>query len=185
MKFGSVAFFAVLLLVGCASTSTLFAKSQVDRPPVETVDYVDLTRYAGKWHQIAFFPTRFQGKCTVDTTATYTLRADGKVGVLNECKTPEGKAKSISGSARVEDRDSNAKLKVKFFWFIPAGDYWIIALDPEYQHAVVGAPDRNYLWILARSPSIKTSLYQELVKKAEAQGFDVSRLQLTSSLFSN
>lgn len=182
MKYGSFAFFAALLIGGCSSMSSLFAKSQSDQPPVQTVDYVDLTRYVGKWHQIAFFPTRFQGKCTLSTTATYTLRSDGKVGVLNECRTPEGKSKSISGTARVDDPDSNAKLKVKFFWFVPAGDYWIIALDPEYQYAVVGAPDRNYLWILARTASIKAALYQDLVKKAQEQGFDVSRLQLTSEL---
>jgi apolipoprotein D and lipocalin family protein len=179
------AFSAVLILGGCSSIGALFAKSQAEAPAVQTVDYVDLTRYAGKWHQIAFFPTRFQGKCTIDTTATYTIRSDGKVGVLNECKTLEGKSKSISGTARIEDRDSNAKLKVRFFWFVPAGDYWIIALDPEYRYAVVGEPDRKYLWILARSPSIKNSLYQDLVRKARDQGFDVSRLQLTSTLLPN
>lgn len=185
MKYGSIAFFAVLLIGGC-STGSLFAKgNDKDLPPLQTVDYVDLTRYIGKWHQIAFFPTWFQGKCTVDTTATYTLGSDGRVGVLNECKTPEGKAQSISGTARVEDRDSNAKLKVKFFWLFPAGDYWIIALDPDYQYAVVGAPNRKYLWILARNPSVQASLYRELVKKAQDQGFDVSRLQLTSQLLSN
>lgn len=175
----------VLLFGGCSSAGSLFAKSHVDLPEVQTVDYVDLTRYSGKWHQIAFFPTRFQGKCTVDTTATYTIRPDGKVGVLNECRTPEGKSKSISGTARIEDRDSNAKLKVKFFWFVPAGDYWILALDPEYRYALVGEPARKYLWVLARTPSIQGSLYQELVKKAREQGFDVSRLQLTSTLLPN
>jgi apolipoprotein D and lipocalin family protein len=185
MKYGSVAFLAVLLVGGCSSMESLFARSQGDLPPVQTVDYVDLTRYVGRWHQIAFFPTRFQGKCTLETTATYTLRSDGKVGVFNECKTPEGKTRSISGTARVEDRDSNAKLKVKFFWFVPAGDYWIISLDPDYQYAVVGSPDRKYLWILSRAPSIKSTLYQELVKKAQDQGFDVSRLQLTSQFLPN
>ena len=154
-------------------------------PEVQTVDYVDLTRYAGKWYQIAFFPTRFQGKCTIDTTATYGLTKDGRVSVLNECKTPEGKEKSITGTARIIDRDSNAKLKVKFFWFAPAGDYWIIDLDKEYQYAVVGAPGRNYLWILARTPSIPKSLYDTLVKSAETQYFDVTRLVLTSTLLPN
>jgi apolipoprotein D and lipocalin family protein len=153
-----------------------------DAPPVETVDYVDLTQYVGKWYQIAFFPTRFQGSCTIDTTATYGILNDGRVSVFNECKKPSGKYKSISGTARIVDKDSNAKLKVKFFWFAPAGDYWIIDLDDDYQYAVVGSPDRKYLWILSRTPQISASLYQDLVKRASGQYFEVSRIQLTSTL---
>jgi len=186
MKYGSfhlMMSFLISCVLGLAGAACASQSSLV--PEVQTVDYVDLTRYAGKWHQIAFFPTRFQGKCTLDTTATYGITKDGRVSVLNECKTPEGKEKSISGTARIVDRDSNAKLKVKFFWFAPAGDYWIIDLDKEYQYAVVGSPNRNYLWILSRTPSITKTLYDALVKSAENQYFDVSRLVLTSTLLPN
>jgi apolipoprotein D and lipocalin family protein len=154
-------------------------------PPVQTVDYVDLTRYAGKWYQIAFFPTRFQGSCTIDTTATYGVREDGKVSVFNECKTPSGKYRSIKGTATISDHDSNAKLRVKFFWFAPAGDYWILDLDQDYQTALVGSPNRKFLWILSRKPQISKALYQELQEKAQAQHFDIQRLQLTSELLPN
>ena len=153
-------------------------------PNVQTVDSVDLSRYAGKWYQIAFFPTVFQGTCTINTTATYGIRPDGKISVFNECYKPNGKYKSILGTARPVD-SSNSKLKVKFFWFAPAGDYWIIDLEPNYQYAVVGAPNRKYLWILSRTPQITGSLYLELLKRAEAQAFDVSRIQLTSTLLPN
>ncbi len=179
MKSGFFALFAMALVgsgVACASNPGPAL------PPVETVDYVDLTRYVGKWHQIAFFPTRFQGSCTIDTTATYGVMDDGRVSVFNECKKPSGKTKSISGSAKIVDRDSNAKLKVKFFWFAPAGDYWIIDLGQNYEYAVVGSPDRKYLWILSRTPQITNSLYQDLVKRASSQYFDVNNLQLTSQL---
>ena len=181
MKYGSFLFIA--LIFGFLGSQ---AKAEAPLlPDVQTVDYVDLTRYTGKWYQIAFFPTKFQGSCTVDTTASYGLRKDGLISVLNECKTPSGKARSISGSARIVDRDSNAKLKVKFFWFAPAGDYWILYLDKDYQAAVVGSPNRKFLWILSRSPSISKSQYEILVKAAENQYFDVTRLELTSTLLPN
>jgi apolipoprotein D and lipocalin family protein len=170
------AFFTSAFAAGSASNPG------ADLPSVQTVDYVDLTRYVGKWYQIAFFPTRFQGSCTIDTTATYGIMDDGRVSVFNECKKPSGKTKSISGSAKIVDRDSNAKLKVKFFWFAPAGDYWIIDLGSNYEYAVVGSPDRKYLWILSRTPQITNSLYQDLVKRASSQYFDVNNLQLTSQL---
>ena len=181
MKYGSF-LFAALFTVWFSGMASAEAPAV---PEVQTVDYVDLTRYSGKWYQIAFFPTRFQGRCTLETTATYGLRKDGLVSVLNECKTPEGRARSISGTARISDRDSNAKLKVKFFWLVPAGDYWIIELDKDYQYAMVGSPNRKFLWILSRSPSIPKSLYESLVKSAENQYFDVSRLALTSTLLPN
>jgi apolipoprotein D and lipocalin family protein len=181
MKYGSFLFIA---LVFSFVNHRVHAEAPL-LPDVQTVDYVDLTRYTGKWYQIAFFPTKFQGKCTIETTATYGLRKDGQISVLNECKTPSGKARSITGAARIVDRDSNSKLKVKFFWFAPAGDYWILYLDKDYQMAVVGAPSRKYLWILSRTPSITKSQYEGLVKAAEAQYFDVTRLELTSTLLPN
>jgi apolipoprotein D and lipocalin family protein len=182
MKLGSIACLSLVIFSLPFLSFDSLAAPGPEVPPVQTVDYVDLTRYVGKWYQIAFFPTRFQGSCTIDTTATYGLRNDGQVSVFNECKTPKGKVRSILGAARIVDRDSNAKLKVKFFWFAPAGDYWILALGDNYEFAVVGSPDRKFLWILSRSPQISASLYQSLVKRAESQAFDISRLKLTSAL---
>jgi apolipoprotein D and lipocalin family protein len=168
-----------LVLSACSSAQ---ACGDPNLPEVRTVPSVDLNRYLGTWHQIAFFPTRFQGKCKIDTTAVYGLLPDGRISVRNECTRPDGKRKSIEGSAKVVDKSTNARLKVKFFWFAPAGDYWIIELDPDYQVAVVGAPDRDYLWILSRTPRISRSLYENLVARISAQQFDVKRLELTSEL---
>jgi len=169
----------LLFLNACSSAQ---ACGDPNLPEVRTVQSVDLNRYLGTWHQIAFFPTRFQGKCKIDTTAEYGLLEDGRVSVRNECTRPDGKRKSIEGTAKVVDKSTNARLKVKFFWFAPAGDYWIIELDPDYQTAVVGSPDRNYLWILSRSPRISRALYDELVARIGAQQFDVKRIELTSEL---
>ena len=119
-------------------------------PPV--VPSVDLTRYMGTWHEVAKFPNRFQRGCTC-TTATYTLRPDGKVTVLNACGTVDGRGKQARGWAKVADPTTNAKLRVTFFWPF-FGDYWILDLDPDYRRVLVGSPNRKYLWILARDPRL-------------------------------
>ena len=96
--------------------------------PLPVVPYVDLKRYTGTWYEIARYPHRFQEGC-VGSKATYTLRDDGKISVLNECydKTFTGKIRSAKGKAWVVDKKTNAKLKVSFFWPF-SGDYWIIDL---------------------------------------------------------
>jgi len=146
----------------------------------EVVPAVDLKRYAGRWHEIARLPNRFQRDCEVNVTATYTLRPDGKIAVLNECGAAGGRTKSARGTARIASKEGpNTKLKVSFFWPF-SGDYWIIGLDPDYRWALVGGPGRDYLWILSREPSMDEDLYGRVVDLAERRGYDVSRLLRTS-----
>lgn len=149
------------------------------KPPLQVVPSVDLTRYAGKWYEIARLPNRFQRNCADNTTATYTLRPDGKITVLNECRNADGRQKSAKGTARVADaKGPNTKLKVTFFWPF-SGNYWIIDLDPEYRWAVVGEPGRDYLWILSRQPQLDAELYRQIVDRAQKQGFDTGKLLKT------
>ncbi len=167
--------FLLLLLIVIYSTScpSNFKKSE---PPLETVPYVDLTKYTGTWYEIARFPHRFQEGC-INTSATYTIREDGKIDVLNKCllDSPEGKLKTARGVARIVDTKTNSKLKVTFFWPF-SGDYWIIDLGKDYEYAVVGNPDRKYLWILSRSPSMDEKLYMNIIEKLKQQNYDTSRL---------
>ncbi len=146
--------------------------------PPQTVPRVDLDRYAGTWYEIASFPHRFQAGCAA-TTATYEARDDGRITVKNRCRSGglDGKERGVDGVAWAVD-ETNARLKVRFFWPF-SGDYWVLALDPDYQWSVVGHPEREYLWILSRTPQIDDALYRELLSKARAQGFDVSRLERT------
>ena len=162
---------SILLLAGCHRGSRPAA------PPPEVVPGVDLSRYLGKWYEIAKYPNRFQRGC-VAATAEYTLSADGKrVDVVNRCREIDsGKEKSIRGKARVVDPATNAKLSVTFFWPF-SGDYWILAVGTEYEYAVVGTPDRDYLWFLARTPTIGDDLYGRLVDLASARGFDPARIE--------
>lgn len=165
-------------LTGCATTAT----ERLRLPPLGTVAHVDLGRYVGTWYEIAAFPQRFQRGCTA-TTATYTLRSDGDLDVLNRCRkgTLEGEERSARGRARVVDRATNARLAVSFFrpfW----GDYWIIDLAGDYSYAVVGHPGRDYLWILGRTPAMDEVTYQGIVTRLQSQGYETSRLVRTRQI---
>jgi apolipoprotein D and lipocalin family protein len=160
---------------------TALARAENQDPKV--VPSVDLQRYQGKWYEIARLPNRFQQQCVGNVAATYTLRQDGKIAVLNECKLKDGKTDRAEGIARLADsKGPNSKLKVRFapayLSFLPFvwGDYWIIDLAPDYSYALVGDPARKYFWILARNPKIDEQIYKQLVEKARAQGFPVNRL---------
>ncbi|MAF78438.1 MAG: hypothetical protein CME63_04945 [Halobacteriovoraceae bacterium] len=158
-------------------------------PNLDTVDFVDLDQYLGKWYEIARFEQRFQKGCTA-VTAEYTLRKDGDIKVLNSCRQdhPNGELKQSDARAWVVDPTTNAKLKVQFFLTgirIPlfAGNYWILDLGDEqngpYTHSIVGDDSGDYLWILARTPNISEEKYNELVSKARELGFDTSKLLRT------
>jgi apolipoprotein D and lipocalin family protein len=146
---------------------------------LETVDSVDLERYLGRWYEIAAYPAWFQKNCTA-VTADYSMREDGLIEVVNSCRKGglDGKLKTSRGRARVVDETTRAKLSVSFFgpfW----GPYWIIDLDPDYQWAVVGVPKRKYLWILSRTPQMDETLYEAILSRLPAQGYDPARLERT------
>jgi Bacterial lipocalin len=144
---------------------------------LEVVPKVDLSRYLGKWYEIAHLPAKFQEGCE-QTTATYGLREDGTISVLNEC-TRNGKHTEAKGKAKVADRAAGAKLKVTFFWPF-YGDYWIIKLGENYEYAVVGSPNHKYLWILCRTPQMDEKLYGELLDFAGSRGFNVDSIIKTA-----
>jgi len=144
---------------------------------LEVVPRVELGKYLGKWYEIAHLPARFQEGCS-DTTATYTLSKDGGISVLNEC-VRNGKVKRAKGRAKVVDKSSGAKLKVTFFRPF-YGDYWIIKLGNDYDYAVVGTPNRKYLWILSRTPQMDDNLLSQLIEFAKSKGFKVENLIKTS-----
>jgi apolipoprotein D and lipocalin family protein len=170
----SKAAFFLMAIAGLAGGPAASAFERL--PPLAAEPSVDLERYAGKWYEIARYPNRFQRDCAGDVTATYTLRPDGKITVVNECSKPGGGKKSAQGTARLADpKGPKTKLKVTFFWPF-SGDYWIIGLDPEYRWAVVGEPGRNYLWILSRDARMDEAVYRQIVERVRQQGYDPGRL---------
>ncbi len=166
---------SLLLYARCHTTTT----ERLKLPPLRTVAYVQINRYLGTWYEIAHFPQSFQKDCT-RTTANYSLRSDGEIDVLNQCRkgSKNGKESVAKGRARVVDKTTNAKLEVSFFrpfW----GDYWILELGNEYEYAVVGHPSRDYLWILSRTPTMDEETFQRIIAGLQKQGYETDRLVRT------
>jgi apolipoprotein D and lipocalin family protein len=119
----------------------------------------------------------------MESSAIYTPIEGEKIGVLNQCfKGPDRKLSSVKGKAWVIDKETNAKLKVSFFWPF-SGDYWIIDLGENYEYAVVGHPSRKYLWILSRTPQMDEVLYQRILENLRKQSYDVSKLIRAASIY--
>ena len=171
---------AAVAVVAAATLMPATTPAQMGTP-VRTVSLVDLDRYTGDWFEIARFPNRFQRQCFGDVRASYTRRADSRIDVVNRCRTADGQTEA-HGVARIVDTQTFARLKVRFApgWlsWLPMvwGDYWIIGLAPDYSWAVVGAPDRNYLWILARTPHLNDASVAAARAAARDNGFDIERL---------
>ncbi len=154
--------------------ATMPVRVTADSPP-PTVRSVELSRYLGKWYEIARYPNRFQRDCMGEVTAEYTLRKDGKIAVLNSCRKKNGSLSQARGTAKIADATTNSKLKVTFFWPF-YGNYWIVDLPSDYSYAIVGEPQRKYLWILSRTPKMDPVLYESLLLKVEQIGYDPEKL---------
>ena len=164
------------LLAGACTTNTT---ARLHLPELRTVAHVDLTRYTGIWYEISTIPQGFQRGCTA-STATYAIREDGDIDVFNRCRQGalDGPERFARGRARIVDPITNAKLTVSFFrpfW----GEYWIVDLGPKYEYAVVGHPTRDYLWVLSRTPSMEPAVYQDILGRLAAQGYETQRLVRT------
>ncbi|MBT2303219.1 lipocalin family protein [Variovorax paradoxus] len=157
------------------------------RAPLQVVAPVDLQRYAGLWHEQARLPNRFQKQCAGPATAEYTLLGDGQLEVRNRCILEDGSFEEAVGVARVAPvagQPGAGRLEVRFApeWlgWLPAvwGDYWILKLDRDYQVALVGTPDRKYLWVLSRAPRLDDAALDAELGYARSLGFDVDKVEL-------
>ncbi|MGM3389660.1 lipocalin family protein [Stutzerimonas stutzeri] len=166
--------FTAALLVGCAG-------SKPDDAP-ETVGQVDLKRYQGTWYEQARLPMFFQRNC-VRSEAHYELQQDGRVAVTNRCETGDGEWEQAVGEAVPQAPGRTDRLWVRFDnWFsnlfpgLTKGHYWILYLDEAYSVALVGSPDRDYLWLLSRDQEIDASMRDRLLAQARQRGYDTSEL---------
>jgi len=147
--------------------------------PLEVVSPFEVERYLGRWYEIASFPQSFQKGC-LGTTAEYALVSPSKVSVTNRCydESFDGDVRVAHGTARIPNPEEPSKLLVSFFWPF-SGKYWVIELGNDYEYAVVGHPNRDYLWVLSRSPFMDEALYDQILDRQAAKGFDVTRLVKT------
>nr|WP_268801020.1 lipocalin family protein [Pseudomonas sp. BSw22131] len=162
-------------MAGCASSGG-------DSMPPRTVDHVDLKRYQGTWYELARMPMFFQRNCA-QSEAQYKLKDDGNIAVTNRCRTIEGKWEEATGTASPQVPGKTDKLWVEFDnWFsrllpgVAKGDYWVLYLGDGYKTALVGNPDRKYMWLLSRTAHVSEQTKNELLTKAQQQGYDTTKL---------
>jgi apolipoprotein D and lipocalin family protein len=147
-------------------------------PPLDVAPSVDLTRFQGKWYEIASLPRVTQTDC-YGTTAFYSPSSDGSYQFVNQCNvaSTDGPLKTVTMTATVPDPASPAKLALDVGGF--TGAYWILETGPNYEYAVVGHPSRAYLWILSRTPVLEAATLQGVLNRAQGNRFDTSKLQYT------
>lgn len=165
----------LLTLVGCAGSG------EPDDLP-QTAGQVDLQRYQGTWYELARLPMFFQRHC-VASEAYYRLQDDGRVAVTNRCRTEDGEWQEANGEAELQQAGKTDKLWVRFDnWFsnlfpgLSKGDYWVLYLEEDYSVALVGHPNREYLWLLSRTPQVSAEVRERLLAEANARGYDTSEL---------
>ena len=155
--------------------------------PMNVVPAVDVDRYMGVWNEVASIPVSFQEDCVANTTATYSKNEDGTIKVVNRCEEADGSYDTADGKAEFTGQGTEGKLRVSFasvlgiqLWFA-GGDYWILALDEDYQWSLVGNPSRDYAWILAREKSLPIATLRQLNDVLVREGYDSCRLLVTSA----
>lgn len=161
--------FIVFFFFNCTKTQS----QMIDQT---TVKELNLNRYLGKWYEIARFPHSFE-KNLVGVTATYSLKADGKIEVLNQGfrNTLSGERSRAVGKAKIPNKMEPGRLKVSFFWIFYA-DYNVLELDDNYQYAMIGSSSDRYFWILCRTPQMDETLYNDLLDKARKRGYNLTEL---------
>ena len=164
------------VMTGIAVALTLVAcKSPTPPKGVKPVSDFNASRYLGKWYEIARLENRFE-KGMEQVTATYGLRSDGGISVLNRGYDPiKNRWKESEGKAYFNGAPTTAALKVSFFGPFYGG-YNVIKLDKDYQHALVSGPNRDYLWILSRSTILPETVKQDFLATARELGFPVEQL---------
>ena len=157
---------ASLLLGGCASP-----------PPMPTVDYVDIDRFMGDWYVIANIPT-FIEKTAHNAVESYRLDDDGSIATTFTFRGGgfDGDERVYNPRGFIRDTETNAEWGMQFVWPIKA-DYRIIYLNDDYSQTVIGRAKRDYVWIMARTPSIPEADYQRLLQLVADFGYDSSLVQ--------
>ena len=167
IKHMALAIAGSFLLSGCAS----------DAPEMPTVEYVDLERFMGPWYVIANIPT-FLEKGAHNAVETYRLNDDGTIGTTFTFNKGsfDGEQREYNPKGFVLDTETNALWGMRFVWPIKA-DYRIVYLDADYSQTIIARQKRDFVWIMARTPTISDHDYDKLVAFVASIGYDTSKLE--------
>jgi apolipoprotein D and lipocalin family protein len=163
------------LVVSCAGSRP------IGNPRVpEPAKPVDISRYLGRWYEIARYDSSFERDCE-GVAAEYSLRPDGMIRVLNICHKASlgGRVYTAEGKARVVPGSHNSKLKVSFFGPFFFGDYWILDHAEDYSWSIVGEPSGKYLWLLCREATPAEPVKAAMLRRVSEIGYDTSMLRMT------
>lgn len=143
---------------------------------VKPVENFQLERYLGTWHEIARLDHSFERGLS-KVTADYSLREDGGINVVNRGFSAEKSAwQEAQGKAYFVNDADEGHLKVSFFGPF-YGSYIVFELDTVgYQYAFISGPDKDYLWLLARTPTVKPEVIDKFISMSKSIGFDTSAL---------
>ena len=181
--------FAVVLVCTAMIVGVMFQASEASTgpsppSPLQTVPYVDLTRYVGLWYEIAHLPNKAQEDCT-DSIVRFELRKNGEIDVLNSCRDKkEGKLHHADGRGWVIDTSSNARVKVSYLWPLRK-EYVFIDQGNDYEFAVICTVDRKHLWIISRTQTVPGDIFEKISQHIEAQGFRREGLIMTEHTQTN
>ncbi len=171
-------YYSLLIAVSIiAGTGCSQAQNKMNKIDKTTVQELDLDKYLGKWYEIARYPHRFE-KDLQGVTATYSMRPDGKIKVLNQGYqgSVDGPKSIAVGKAKRNKNGIPSQFRVSFFWIFYA-DYFVLELEPNYQWALVGSSSDDFLWILSRSSKMDESTYHHILQLARDRGYDLTNLQ--------
>jgi apolipoprotein D and lipocalin family protein len=162
-----ILFCTLFVFSGCQSQKT----TKMDN---STVKELDIQRYLGVWYEIARFDHSFE-RNLVGVTATYSMRDDGKIRVINQGykNTLDGELSIAEGKAKLTGEPG--KLKVSFFWIF-YGDYFVLELGDDYRWVLIGSSSEKFLWILSRTPELEKNVREHILEKTRQRGYDTSKL---------
>lgn len=165
-----ITFFTLITGFLCACAST-------HEPPIATVPAVDLPRFMGDWYVIAAIPTPLETQA-YNAVESYKMNADGTIATTFHFNKGsfEGKLKTYHPTGFVVPDTGNAIWGMQFIWPIKS-EYRIAYLDKTYSKVIIARNARDYVWIMARTPTISEAEYTELSNLVVTLGYDISKLR--------
>ena len=160
---------SLTLVAGCQTAPT--------KPPLQTVASVDLQRFMGDWYVVGHIPT-FIEKTAHNAVESYRLNDDGTIATtftFNQ-NAPDGKVKTYTTKGFISNTATNAEWGMQFAWPVKA-DYKIVHLDENYQEAIVARDERDYVWILSRTPDISPTDFDALLTRVRHIGYDINQVR--------